>query len=73
MTGMTHGGGFDSSTRAGAVWNVVICGIICIAAPVFAVVNAGRGATYVGMAVAVTVLAVCLEVYFVRRLLAHRR
>ncbi|MBT1676303.1 hypothetical protein [Curtobacterium aurantiacum] len=70
---MAHGGGFNSDTRAGAIWNVVICGIICIAAPITAIVNAHRGAEYVGFGIAVTVLALGMEAYFIRRLLAHRR
>lgn len=70
---MTHGGGFSSDTRPGAIWNVVICGAICIAAPVFTIVNANRGTFYVTMGIVVTVLAIGMEVYFVRRLRARRR
>lgn len=65
--------GFSSDTRPGAIWNVVVCGVICIAAAVFAVVNASRGPSSVAFAVAVSVLALCMEVYFVRRLLGHLR
>ncbi len=70
---MAHGGGFSSDTMAGAIWNVVICGIICVGAPVTTILNAHRGAEYVWFGIAVTVAALCMEVHFVRRLLAHRR
>ncbi|MDT0232970.1 hypothetical protein [Curtobacterium sp. BRB10] len=70
---MANGGGFSSDTKAGAIWNVVICGILCIGIPIAAIVNADRGSAYVGIGIAATVLALCMEVYFVRRLLAHRR
>lgn len=70
---MANGGGFGSDTKAGAIWNVVICGILCIVIPIAAIVNADRGSAYVGIGIAATVLALCMEVYFVRRLLAHRR
>lgn len=72
---MAKGGGFSSDTTAGAIWNVVICGILCIGIPIAAIVNADRGSASVGIGIgiAATVLALCMEVSFVRRLLAHRR
>lgn len=70
---MANGGGFSSGTKAGAIWNVVICGILCVGIPIAAIVNADRGPAYVGIGIAATVLALCMEVYFIRRLLAHRR
>ncbi|PZF53322.1 hypothetical protein DEJ23_14690 [Curtobacterium sp. MCSS17_008] len=70
---MAHGGGFSSNTTPGAIWNVVICGIICIAAPVTALLNAERGSGYVAAGIVVGVIAVGLEISFVRRLLAVLR
>ncbi|UXN15253.1 hypothetical protein [Curtobacterium poinsettiae] len=52
---------------------MVICGILCIGIPIAAIVNADRGSASVGIGIAATVLALCMEVSFVRRLLAHRR
>lgn len=65
--------GFSSDTKPGAIWNVVICAVICIGAPVTALINADRGSGYVAAGVVVGVVALGMEVYFVRRLLAHTR
>ncbi|MEK6311341.1 MAG: hypothetical protein V4737_03680 [Curtobacterium sp.] len=68
-TGRTPGG------VIGAWFNVVVCAVLVVALPI-AALSRGQGAANIAFAVALTAVAVAMEVLFVRNLrqqLARRR